>query len=183
MNINAPVGEGDGWPNPLLVSWFGGAPSDALTQAQLAQACLALGMRRRLTIPICGFVGLGGSGGITSIILPFRVRLPAFARTGRLTGFYYCASPSGCRVKFEAQMTDPSLTSKVIYMPPSIDSTGTEFAVDIDVGDGAEDTAGFVSGFVYFEIVDEANAGTSSVIVYGCQLEVLPALQGEVTTT
>lgn len=183
MNINAPVGERDGWPSLLLLSWYGGAPSDAQTQAQLAQACLALGMRRRLTIPICGFIGFGGSSGIASIILPFSVRVEGFARTGRFTGFYHCDSSGGCRVKLEVQITTPSHTSKIIQMPPSIDSTGTEFSVDVDVGDGDEDTAGIIKGFVFFEIVDEVNAGTSLVLLYGTALEVLPALQGEVATT
>lgn len=182
MNINAPVGENDGWPDPLLVSWYGGAPSDAQTQAQLAQACLALGMRRRLVIPICGFRGFS-TPTYTSIILPFNVHLPAFARVGRITGFYYCDSPSGCRVKLQAQITTPALTAKEIHMPPTTDASGVEFAMDIDVGDGAEGSAGAVSGFVYFGVVDETNAGTSTVVVYSCMLEVLPALQGEVATT
>lgn len=185
MNINAPIGDRDGFPWPLLSSWYGGAPCDATTFHNLAAACVSLGMRRRLTIPVFGFRYFGGVTGITSVIYPFAVRLEGFARTARLTGFYVLEAGSTARLKVEVGMTSPSHPAKTIHMPPTVDRSGQEFAIDFDVGDGEEDTYGQARGYVDFEVVDEPNPTSSraKVWLYGAQIEPLPAMQGEVTTT
>jgi hypothetical protein len=142
-------------------------------------------MRRRLVVPICGYRYLGSAANGTTAVYPFAFRREMFARTARLTGFYVLLAGGDARLKLDAGITTPSLAVRTVTMPPSVDASGTEFAMDIDIGDGSEGTIGHVRGYFGLAVVDEASPTSNPglVVLYGVQLELLPVMQGEVTTT
>lgn len=174
--VSALGGERDGFPSPLLVSGRCGDSADFLTQGQLANACLSLGLRRRFPIPVCGYRYVTGTA-VLSILLPFVAHREDYSRTGRLVGYYAYDCPGGGALELEVGLSSPSTLSKVWTLPASSSADGTEFAIDFEMGDGEAGDAGAIQGYVLFTTKDKQSSGTHTLALYGIHIEPAPALQ------